>query len=245
MLVRAAAVGDLNKAMQQEVGRVAGALKRAVTAAGQQVQADLRSQARGGGFKDGGRAIANSWRLAVYPRPGVGPNTLHPAALVWSRMPTEVDAFDRGVLVTAGTGKYLAYPTGYNAAGGRRNASRRGGVKVTTQQMAVLNKKRPREAFYIRSKSNPNVLLWCLRIYEGRGLSRRSRIKIFGGSNNELFTGNRKGRTAAAKALLKQRFVPMFFLVRQVVLRKRLNIDQVRAKAPGIFAREAVRELSR
>jgi hypothetical protein len=120
MFVRAAVFGRLREAMKAEVRAVASGLRRAVTATGREVQSELRAQARSAGFKDGGRSIANAWRLNVYPRQGIGTRTLRPAALVSSRMPEVVDAFDSGKTIMARGGKYMAFPTGYNASRGRR-----------------------------------------------------------------------------------------------------------------------------
>ena len=91
MFVRAAVFGRLKPAMQAEMRAVAGALRRAVVTTGGEVQSELRAQASSAGFKDGGRSIANAWRLNLYPAGGVAPTTFKPAALVWSRMPTVVD----------------------------------------------------------------------------------------------------------------------------------------------------------
>jgi hypothetical protein len=242
-LLRATVTGNLTQALDQELRRVAGSLRRAVTTTGQQVQNELRAQARGAGFKDGGRAIANTWRLNVYPRPGVGPKTLRPAAHVTSRMPDVVTAFDRGATVRAKGGKYLAFPTGYNAGGGRRNAGRRGGLRVTPEQMMQAGKRG--EAFVLPSKSNPRVRLWCLRVAGASGLKKRSRLRLFVNTATEVATGNRKGAAARKREILEKGFVPMFFLMRQVSLRKRLDIESVRARAPRLFAANAVRELSR
>lgn len=221
---------------------VARSLRRAVTTTAQQAQAELRTQARSAGFKDGGRSVANAWRLKTFPA-SASVATWHPAALVFSKMPDVVDAFDRGKLITAQKKKYLAWPTGYNAAGGRRNAGSRAGLRVTIEQMRALEKKKPREAFVIRAKSNPNVFLWCLKIYEARGLTKRSRAKIIAGSDIEVFTANRKGRAAAAKNLLKQAFIPMFFLKKSVVLRKRWDVDAVAAHARNQLAASVQAEL--
>lgn len=240
----ATVIGNASEAVESEVKAVARALRRAVATTGRQVQTELRAQARAAGFKDGGKAVANTWRLKTYPPPGVGPRSWRPAATIYSNMPVAVEAFDQGAIVKTRSGKFLAWPTGYNATRGRRNAGARGGVKVTTAQMAAMGKKRPRESFVIRARSNPNVYLWCMKVYEGRGLSRRSRIKLFGGSGDEVFTGNRKGRAARARELAKQGFVPMFFLKKTVILRKRLNIEQVRAQAGGWFATNALAELA-
>lgn len=243
-LVRATVTGNLGKALDQELVRVSAAMKRAVSTAGQQTQAALRAQARGAGFKDGGRAIANTWRLQVYPPPGRAPRTLKPAALVFSRMPDVVQAFDKGASIVAKGAKYLAFPTGYNAAGGRRSAGRRGGLRVTPQQMMAAGKRG--EAFVLPSKANPRVRLWCLRVAATSGVTRRtrSRLRLYVNESTEIGTGRARGAAQRRRDILAKGFVPMFFLMRGVTLRKRLSIDQVRAQAPRWFAAAAVRELS-
>jgi hypothetical protein len=239
-LVRATVTGNLGKALDQELVRVSAAMKRAVATAGQQAQAALRAQARGAGFKDGGRAMANAWRLEVFPRPGIGKRTLRPAALVYSKMPSVAAAFDKGATITAKRRKYLAFPTGYNAIGGRRNAGRRGGLRVTPQQMMAAGRRG--EAFVLPSQVNPGVRLWCLRITQ-ENRTRRG-IKLFVSRGVEVATGRVKGLQQKRREILKRGFVPMFFLLRTVSLRKRLSIDQVRAQAPRWFAAAAVRELA-
>lgn len=251
-LIRATVTGNLTRAMEQEVRSVAASLRRAVSTTGQQVQTALRAQARAGGFRDGGRALANSWRLRVYPNPGTAPRTLKPAAMVWSRMPDVVRAFDQGATIRAKSGKYLAFPTGYNAQGGRRGAGRRGGLRVTPEQMIQAGRRG--EAFIIPAKisgagdrANPAKALWCLRIAGayGRTAKGRTRLRLFVGSATEIGTGKVKGAAARRRELLKQGFVPMFFLWKNVSLRKRLSIDTVRAQAPRLYAANAVRELGR
>jgi hypothetical protein len=244
-LLRATVTGNLTQALDQEVRKVAAALRRAVATTGQQVQGELRAQARGTGFKDGGRSVANAWRLQVFPRTGVGPKTLRPAALVWSRMPDVVTAFDRGAPIRAKAGKYLAFPTGYNAGRGRRNAGRRGGMRVTPEQMIAAGKRG--EAFVLPSKSNPRVRLWCLRVAGAYGTTQRTRkrLRLFVGESTEVVTGKVKGLQQRRRDVLKQGFVPMFFLMRQVSLRKRLDVEGVRRKAPRWFAANAARELAR
>jgi len=241
-LLIASVRGDLRAAMEAEVRDAARAMRRGVERAGREVQGELRAQARGAGFSDRGRAIANAWRLSVYPPPAAAPRTLRPAALVWSNAPKLVEAFDSGVSITADGGRYLAFPTGYNAAGGRRGASARGGLRVTPQQMQAARG----EAFIIRSKSNPAVRLWCLRVRAASGIKRRSRrLRLFVGSTTEVLTGRRRGQQQAAREILAQGFVPMFFLLRQVSLRKRLDVTGVRRQAPGILARAIAAELGR
>jgi hypothetical protein len=244
MILKAAIDGNLRTALQQEVRKVAGAMRRAVTTAAQDTQAELRAQARSGGFRDGGRSMANAWRMKVFPPPGRAPDTLRPAALVYSRMPDVVAAFDKGAIVTVRRAKYLAWPTGFNAAMGRRQAGRRGGLRITPDQMAAAGKRR--EAFVIPT-ANPRVQLWCLRVAGATGTTKRTRnrVRLFVGTNTEVVTGRVKGLQQRRREILKQGFVPMFFLAKQVTLRKRLDIAAVRARAAGLYARAAVAELNR
>ena len=141
----------ITDAMKAEARAIAAGLRRAVERTGRQVQEDLRAQVRSAGFKDGGRAMANAWRLKTFPAAGVV--TFRPAALVFSKMPEAVQAFDRGEPIVARKRKYLAFPTGYNARSGRRSAGSRGGVRVTTQAMIAAGS----QAFILRAKSNRSV----------------------------------------------------------------------------------------
>ena len=240
--VRAAVFGRLREAMQAEMRAVAGGLRRAVTATGREVQSELRAQAHSAGFKDGGRSIANAWRLNLYPAGGVAPTTFKPAALVWSRMPTVVTAFDRGAQIIARGRKYLAFPTGYNSIGGRR-AGRRGGRRITPAQMMQAGRRG--EAFVLPSKSRPGTALWCLRVAAATGTSRRTRnrLRLFVGSGTEVLTGHRKGQVQRRQDVLAQGFVPMFLLLKRVTLRKRLDVAGVRSRVPGWFARNVIAEL--
>jgi hypothetical protein len=237
MRLRAAITGNLRQHLDGEVRRVAGALRRGVASAGKQTQDDLRAQARGAGFKDGGRSIANSWRLGVFPAPGVGVKSFRPAALVSTRMAEVVDIFDRGVVITANKSKYLAVPTPVNRVGVKRTNDGKYPVRVTPQEMF-------RSGGFVRPTGNPNVKLWCLPLR--KETSKRGRVSLFAGRYTQVLTGNRKGGQAARQAYAAQRsFVPMYFLMKQVTLRKRLNIDAVRRLAPGRFARAATQELTR
>ena len=184
--------GDLRAAMEAEIRDVARAMRRGVERAGREVQAELRAQARGADFSDKGRALANSWRLKLYLPPGAAPRSFRPAALVYSNAPKLVEAFDKGLPITAKGGRYLAFPTGYNATRGRRGASSRGGLRVTPAEMKAARG----EAFIIRSKSNPAVRLWCLRVRGASGLGKRRRLRLFVGSNVEVLN------VAAAQATI-------------------------------------------
>jgi hypothetical protein len=234
--LKAAVVGNLSGFMKSEVVRVAGGLKRAVARAGAASQADLRAQARAGGFADGGKALANSWRLQVFPRPGVGPTSFRPAADVTSRMPRIAQIFDRGALVRARGGTYLAIPTPVNRIG-KRDGAGKWTVRVTAQEMI-------RGGGFVVYTNNPRCRLWCLPLRTET--SKRGRVSLFAGQYAQIFTGKMKGAAAARAAFAASRsFVPMFFLMRQVALKKRLDVAAVRRLAAKRFARAAAEELRR
>ena len=236
-LLHASVTGNLRAAMDQQVRQVAGALRRAVATAGKQTQDELRAQARGAGFRDGGRALSNSWRLNVYPRPGVGPSSLRPAALVTSRMAEVVRIFETGAVIRAKGRGYLAIPTPVNRAGNRRTNDGKFPMRVTPQEML-------RAGGFVRPTSNPAVKLWCLPLRTET--TKRGRIRLYAGRYAQVLTGNRKGAEAMRRQFAAERsFVPMFFLMRQVSLRKRLNVAQVEARAPSRFASAAQSELAR
>jgi len=236
-LLHASVTGNLRAAMDQQVRQVAAGLRRAVATAGKQTQDELRAQARAADFRDGGRALANSWRLNVYPRPGVGPSSLRPAALVTSRMADVVRIFETGAVIRAKGRRYLAIPTPINRVGNRRSNDGKFPVRVTPQEMF-------RAGGFVRPTANPAVKLWCLKLRTET--TKRGRIRLYAGPYARVLTGNRKGAEAMRRQFAaERRFVPMFFLMRQVSLRKRLNVAQVEARAPGRFAAAAQSELAR
>lgn len=242
--LHATITGSLLDQMKAEVRDVSAGLRRAVDRTGKQVQGLLRQQAKAAGFRDGGRAIANSWRLKTFPRPGTP--TFNPAAEVASGMPEVVEAFDKGTTVTVKRRRWLVWPTGFNAGLGRRNAGRRQGMRVTPEQMLMAPKG---QAFVIRSKENPRIALWCLKVSQATSLNKHRRaLKLFVNAGlyaKEVATGKhvRGGRARWRRWLLKQGFVPMFFMSKQVRLRKRLDLEGVRRTAAGLLATNVAQEL--
>ena len=112
---------------------------------------------------------------------------------------------------------------------------------MTTQAMIAAGS----QAFILRAKSNRSVFLWCLRVNEARGMKRRgrNRLRLFVGDATEVLTGHRKGQQAMAREVLDRGFVPMFVLVRQVVPRKRLDVDAVRDHAAPLLLANVLAEL--
>jgi len=227
--------GSIRLQVDDAVRAVAGALRRAVTTAGRQTQAALRAQARSAGFKDGGRAMANAWRMQVYPEAGRGVRSWRPAALVRSKMPDLVHVFDQGAVITAKGRKFLAIPTPINRLSGRRqNGQYR--ARVTPQEMFRLGG-------FVRPTRNPRVSLWCLRLRTET--TRRGRLKLFAGRYSEILTGRVKGQQARRQEYAAARsFVPMFLLMRQVTLRKRIDLAGATAAAQAALHAAVEAELA-
>ena len=121
-----------------------------------------------------------------------------------------IDAFERGALIRAKGGrKFLAIPTGFNAARGWRGRGDKG-LRVTPAQMAASG-----QAF-LRPFKSRRGFVWCLPLRAGEQTSRRRRTRLIAGGVTEIGTGNRKGREAWARGLLARGMVPMFLLLPQV-----------------------------
>lgn len=235
-LVKFAVTGNLRAGLDQELRRVSAALRRAVTTTGQQVQDELRSQARGAGFSDGGRAIANAWRKKVFPAPGVGPTTLKPAVLVWSKMPSVILTLDTAQIIRPKSGERLALPTPFNLKRVRSTGKRE--PIVSTAKMAQLEQERPARARLAASRRNGNVLIWYIRVNKP---SKRSALR----GKSWVERKYRFGNIRLSSKGIQRDWVPMFVLLRPYKSRKRLDIAAVRHRAPRWFAQNAVQELSR
>lgn len=246
-LVSVSVTGDMGAAMRDEIKVISSRLRRAVELTGRGVQATLRQQARAAGFRDGGRAVANAWRFRLYPAsPSV--ITLNPAAEIKTNMAEAVEAHDKGAVITVQGKKWLVWPTGFNALQGRVKSGSRGGMRISPDQMAALQK--TKQTFVIKSKSNPGLSLWCIRVFAATGLKRggakgSGRLRLFAGGGVEVATGKVKGQQAWRKKLLKQGFVPMFFMSKRTTLRKRLDIEGVRALAARELMANVMAELRR
>ena len=239
MRFSAAVSGNLTQALDAEVRATSAALRRAVTSAGQEVQSELRTQARGAGMVDGGKAVANAWRLNVYPRPGIGPRTLRPAAFISSNVPEIVDAFERAPTITAKGGRYLAVPTAINRQGGRRGSKPR----VTTAMMA----KPDSGAFILPMKARAGKL-WCLPLRQtqaiSRGARRGGRLRAYaGGTGVELFAGRVKNQQGLLRRKLVIGYAPMFLLLPSVRAPKLLDVAKVRGRSGDVLAAAVAREL--
>jgi hypothetical protein len=227
MKIAASIVKDLSTILQEEVRAGEIAVTRAIKAETERLKTELRQQVTAA-FGDRSRGIANAWRSRVFPQTG---ESLRAAGIVWTKVPNIVDAFERGVTIRARNGKYLAIPTGFNRQGGRRGAKPR----VTPQQMVDS-----KQAF-VRPFKNGRGLVWCLPVRRGERIGRR-RAPLIAGGIAAVATGRRKGAAAWQQSLLAQGFVPMFLLLPEVRLAKRLDVrkagNEALARLPSTIVRE-------
>jgi hypothetical protein len=158
-----------------------------------------------------GRGLSGAWRRKVYPENGRV--SLNAKGVVWTQAPTIIDAFERGVTIRARNARFLAIPTGFNAPLGRRGR----GYRVSPAQMVAS-----RQAF-LRPFRSGGGFVWCLPVRQGERVGRR-RAPLIAGGLVAVATRRRKGARGWQAALLRQGFVPMFLLVPQVQLAKRLDV---------------------
>lgn len=182
---------DLRKIMEAEerAGRVA--VSRGMNAAATGLQASWRRQVESGGL---GTRLARTIRKEVFPR--------HPssnaAALVWTRAPVLIDAFDRGSLIKSTDGFFLAIPT---EAAGQRGLGRARITPGGWEQRTGI-----RLRFVYRSPQ-PSLLVADDARLTTRGLAAMNRRRA-------RRDGTRTGSMT----------IPIFILVPQVQLRKRLDL---------------------
>lgn len=207
---------NLRQILQAEVDAAERAVSRAIGTETEALKRTLRAQVNAA-FGTNAKPLANAWRSQTFPRRGV---SMRASGIVWTKVPTIIDAFERGATIRAKGGKFLAIPTGFNRAGGRRGSKPR----VTPAQMVAS-----KQAF-VRPFKGGRGFVWCLPVRQGERVGRR-RAPLIAGRITQVATAKRKGAAAWQANLLKQGFVPMFLLVPQVQLAKRLDVRSAGAAA--------------
>lgn len=151
-----------------------------------------------------GTRLSRSVRLQVYPERDTSFNSV---ALLFSRAPEILNAFERGVTIKATNGSWLAIPT--DAAG--RGV---GGARITPEKW---EQRRGLKLRFVGRRGRTSLLVADGRL-SAKGLAVQSRSK----------TG--RGRAT----------VPVFILVPQVRLSKRLNLlsaaNRAQASLPDAIA---------
>lgn len=182
-----------DRAAAIETGAMAGAREAAI-----ELKTRLRTDVIGAGL---GQRIANAWRDKVYPTRG---KSMTPTALVFSRSPHIIRAFETGPTIHARDGFWLAIPTAAAMTFGRRlspgDVEKRLGIRLRFEPVLKTSR-----------RGNRFGLLIADKVRERRGKR--------GGYAKASPAALRRGDTVDG--------VVMFVLVEQVRLRKRLNVATV------------------
>lgn len=241
MRFRAALTGNLKAIMEAELTVQRRAITRTMKEGGQEIKAGWRAQIRRAGLSP---RLSNAVQSEFYPR---GRQSRGAASLVYVRagkqgqLGSAVAALknmsEGAVIRPKGGGSYLAIPTGYNLRQGQRQAGRQGRV-IVTPEMMIRDRKM---TFTI--KVADGALMWCIRVTtaEWRTKSGKIQKRGFRGNNhdNQLLGSGRSrrlnsdrleaknGKRAWRGGILKQGWVPMFLLVPEVRIQRRLDLEGV------------------
>lgn len=206
MRLGAAITGDLRKVVAGQWREAGRAIRAGLREAANGLRDDLRRDAEGAGLGRLGRV----WRARVY---GGRRGPWESAALVYpkggERTRGALAAFEDGAVVRATKARYLLIPTGFNRAGGRR------GGRVLYQPKDL------KDSFVQRTRGG-DLLLFARVGHAQARVKGRVRDRAF--VNDRLLAGGRARRT---RDILQAGVVPMFLLVPQIRVRKRLNIAAI------------------
>lgn len=150
------------------------------------------------------KKLPTTWRGALYPK-GATP-TLSPAFYAYSKAPTIMQTFEKGVTIAAQHGKFLAIPT-IETGRETRHFRRK---KLTPEQWVKEN----RVALVFRPTSYGGVLVAELERFR---------------------TKKRKGQKTRSFVVRRQKPVVMFILLKQVRLRKRLDLAGLATRAGASY----------
>lgn len=186
------------------------AAERGVTDGVRQATEGLKGELRAQVIGAGlGPRLARSWRGQTWPK---GEASIGAAGLVWSKAPAIVRVFEEGATIRSRRGLFLAIPT---AAAGRYGDGRR---KITP---AGWERRTGQRLRFVYRRGRPSLLVADMRARGGkRG-------------------GFAAPSTAALKSGRRLATVPIFILVPQVRLRKRLDVagaaERWQARLPGLI----------
>ena len=159
-----------------------------------------------------GQRLANTWRSEIYPK---GQNSIRAAGLVFSKAPNIVRAYADGAVIRSKHGFFLAIPT--PAAGKYGDGKQKMNPGLWERMHGARLK-------FVYRRRGPSLLV---------AESLRARTGKRGGFAKASASALRTGRGLAT--------VPMFILVPQVTIKKRLNVDGAANKWLTALPRMVVR----
>lgn len=211
MKLSARVSGDFGALLKAEVLSAERAVTAAITEATDGLKAELRQQVVQAGL---GERLARAWRSRIYPP---GEPSLKAAGFLWSKAPRLVSLYEEGAILRSAKGLFLAIPT--SAAGKYGD----GGKKITPGGWERRTGLRLR---FVYRRRGPSLLVADNTRLNSRGLA------VSG-------TGRRQG--APYTRLAGRTTVPVFILVPQVTVRKRLDVAGAAARwtaqLPAILVR--------
>ncbi len=186
------------------------------------MQGDLRTQTRAAGL---GRGLENAWQSEVYP-PSAANKTLRPSGQVFSKSVVLHRAFMLGATITSKRGRYLVIPTKEaEAMGFATSRIGRDGDPVPFGQLyrvaryrAAIDKLGSENIRDIPLPGGRRLIVY--QVPQGRGKGR-------------VFRGPRLTRVGFRRG----QDVPLFILVPQVRLARRLDLDAAKLRAASTFVR--------
>ncbi|MBK8174803.1 MAG: hypothetical protein IPK66_05890 [Rhodospirillales bacterium] len=212
MRLQAAIQGDLIALLKAELGAAERAVTAGVRAATDGLKTELRGQITGAGL---GSRLANTWRGEVYPK---GQPSIGAAGYIWSKAPGLVRLYAEGGIIRSQQGLFLAIPT---PAAGRFGDGRQ---KITPGAWERIHGMRLR---FVYRRGSPSLLV-------------ADNVRLTARGRAVANIGRRKG--AAYSRLSGRTTVPLFILVPQVTVRKRLDVDGAAQKwlteLPRLVARQ-------
>jgi hypothetical protein len=187
--------GSFKETITAEVRRAARAVTTGVGSATLGLKSELRRQITGAGL---GERLARTWRSEVYPK---GRQSIGAAGYVWSKAPGLVRLYAQGAVIRSHRGLYLAIPT---PAAGKYGDARK---KITPGDWERIHGLRLQ---FVYRPNGPSLLV----ANNARLTARGRAVANIGRRGGDPFT-RLAGRTT----------VPVFILVPQVTVRKRLDIE--------------------
>jgi hypothetical protein len=203
MRLHAAIQGDLQALLKAELRDAERAVTAGVRAATTGLKTGLRAQVTAAGL---GQRLANTWRSRIYPE---GEQSLGAAGFVWSKAPYLIRLYDEGAIIRSRQGLYLAIPT---PAAGKFGDARQ---KITPGAWERIHGVPLR---FVYRRSGPSLLVADNVRLNSRGRAAANRGRSRGAAFTRL-----AGRTT----------VPLFILVPQVSVKKRLDVDGAAQKWIG------------
>ena len=189
-------VPDLATLMAEEIEAAERAVTTGVGEIGVRLKGNWRAQVVGAGL---GPRLGNTIRSERYPKQG---SSIRAAALVWSKAPVIVGAHDRGATIRPKSGLWLAIPLPV-----ARERIRRGPLTP-----AIWERKTGTNLRMVRRRHGPSLL-----VADNVRVTKSGRVR----SN---VTWRKDGTTYSR--LTGRSSAPIFLLVPQVRLRKRLDLDR-------------------